>query len=534
MFFFYNEFVNERKIGDISNKIQNSQLALDKTNQARLDLIEAQNLLLQSFYKDSNIKDYYAAIDRLNTNVDSLNNFTTSNKNSVSSLKLIDSLNNSNLLFKAKIDSILQNKNILDKTKQNNLFNFSNPDFKQVISNVKVDSYIMVDSVAKKGLFSRIGDAVKGKTPVQKEKVNVLITLTIGDKTTTGNVEDQIKNIFESTQNNYITQLQKFRNNDLISNQAILFFSNTLLKLYDKTISEIYKNNVEQLKNQTSKNKKIRFGVLIAVVFLMICISIGIFVLTSFAFEYEKKLELSNKIIQKNNQFKSRIIAMISHEIRAPLHIASIYTTKIGNKIADASVSDFFKSLQFTLQSTLLLTNQILEYSKLEQKKMKLSNTSFDLTSEITGVLSSLTELVALNNNQLLVHNQLPQQLDVTTDKARIEQLFYNLICNANKFTSNGKIEVTIFAGNIVNNHYKLKVSIQDNGSGVAKEDLPFVFDNYYQGNKPQSNSHTSAGLGLNLCKEIVTLFKGSISLESIINQGATVTFTIFIPVNTI
>jgi len=195
---FYSEIINDKKVNLISNEIKKSQLALNNTNQTRKELVEAQNVLFQSMLGGNNSTNYYKSIAKLNDNVDSLNTYTKANYDLISSLKLYDTLRNSNLYSKNKIDSIITNNDILYATKNNKIFNLNEYDFKEVLKNINVDTYIMVDSVAKKGFLSRIGDAFKGEVPIQKEKVNVVITLKFGNRITNGNVERQIQNVFKA------------------------------------------------------------------------------------------------------------------------------------------------------------------------------------------------------------------------------------------------------------------------------------------------------------------------------------------------
>ena len=117
----------------------------------------------------------------------------------------------------------------------------------------------------------------------------------------------------------------------------------------------------------------------------------------------------------------------------------------------------------------------------------------------------------------------------VSSDLIKIHQLFYNIVGNANKFTEKGVIKINTTIDENVNNTLKFTVAISDTGSGISKEDLENVFESYYQGIISEKVNDIGAGLGLNLCKEIVELFEGNIKIESIINKGTTVTFSLIL-----
>ena len=98
---------------------------------------------------------------------------------------------------------------------------------------------------------------------------------------------------------------------------------------------------------------------------------------------------------------------------------------------------------------------------------------------------------------------------------------------NANKFTEDGKIEVNIETSYFNEQTLKLSVSVSDTGSGISKSDIKKIFEPYFQGVLSNEIDNLGAGLGLNLCKEIIDLFHGTISAQSTLGQGTAVSFAI-------
>ena len=131
--------------------------------------------------------------------------------------------------------------------------------------------------------------------------------------------------------------------------------------------------------------------------------------------------------------------------------------------------------------------------------------------------------------NKIKVNSNLNSDSEVYSDATKIHQLFYNIIGNANKFTTKGLIAITIDLEPISDYEMNLKVEVQDNGIGIAENDLKNIFESYYQGTVSEKVNDLGVGLGLNLCKEIVELFDGDISVESQEGKGTKITFNLIL-----
>jgi signal transduction histidine kinase len=110
-----------------------------------------------------------------------------------------------------------------------------------------------------------------------------------------------------------------------------------------------------------------------------------------------------------------------------------------------------------------------------------------------------------------------------------MHQLFYNIVGNANKFTENGLISIDIRLDEISDYEFNCNITIKDNGIGISENDLAHIFESHYQGTVSEKVNDLGIGLGLHLCKEIVTLFDGAINVESIENKGTTVVFNLIL-----
>jgi signal transduction histidine kinase len=240
---------------------------------------------------------------------------------------------------------------------------------------------------------------------------------------------------------------------------------------------------------------------------------------------YEKKLKLAYEEINKNLNFKNKILGMLSHEIRSPLKIINIFIDRINRKTKDENIADYLKTIKFTNNSLLIQANQILEYTKNQEKKVELKPIQFNLRNEIGSILRAFEPYIESKNNIFIVTNELDSKTNVFADNIKIHQIFTNILGNANKFTENGKITVDISTDFVSEEILKLKVSVTDTGAGISKSDIKKIFEPYFQGVISTEINNLGAGLGLNLCKEIIDLFHGNISAQSTLGKGTTVSF---------
>lgn len=486
--------------------------------------------------KDQGSLDNYAAsLDKVTSVLDSLQPDAHDNKLLVTLLQKKQKTLADIKLIKASIDSLINNQ--AGSRNEFPTFRFREFETKKFLDDVKTDSYVKVDSATRKGLFSRLGDAFANRMNVQKEYVNTVVTMQYKDRVSTGNVEEQLANVIAITNDYYAAEFARLknsfsnlRNNDIKLmelNSRLLSLSQGLTAEYGNANPLLQPGKQQQLADQYYTHKTVRSFTIVFLIILMFIISAILFNFTRIAFEYERQLTLAKERIGQSLDFKNRITGMISHEIRSPLSIISMYSKKAGTSVKEPELKETFRSIEFTTNSLLLLSSQILEYSKDEKHELTLKCRNTQLKEEIYQIINSMAALVETKGNTLEVTSNLQPETVVYTDAAKIHQLFYNLIGNANKFTENGKIKITITLDTISGYEMNLKVVISDNGMGIAQEDLNNIFDSYYQGTVSGKVNDLGVGLGLNICKEIAGLFDGGISIESKEGEGTTVTFNL-------
>ncbi len=241
----------------------------------------------------------------------------------------------------------------------------------------------------------------------------------------------------------------------------------------------------------------------------------------------EEKLRIQKKleILEELNNMKSEFVSAVSHELRTPLAIIKqlvllIYDETIG-PISDKQKEVLVK-VRHNIERLKLIIDQLLDMSRLERKRLILHYSLVNLNDLLTESQDFFKELAKEKNITLNYH--LPKnEVIIFIDAERIIQVVTNLINNAIKFTEeNGqiKIEVKIL-------ETKIRIGVIDTGIGIAKEDLPKVFEKFVQVSKSESKEKKGIGLGLSIVKELVDRHGGEIWVESELGVGTKFYFTL-------
>lgn len=542
--FFYNEFINKKNLAFIENQLKEVHSLEKLTDNSRKELLNAQNFLQQYLTKtdEKYLNSYFKSLDRLGKNLDNINRYESKYPRLKSILKFqkTDTLGSKKL--KLLIDSTYQYS-----TKSNFRAPTSIPSLKKYEGNYNLDKYdfhvetkTISDTVKKKGLFGRLGDAISGKENVRKE--STIITVNNGKIPEAASIKADMDSIMNLVQNHYSGEIRKMqvqvigKQNDNSKFYTIfnnlLVYSNGVMNIYDFAIKDSKSDLEKEYALLNSENNKIRTNLILGAMVLMFIVSVLIMYLTRIAFVYENQLNSANKQIKENLNFKNRILGMLSHELRSPLKIIGIFIRKINKKTNDDSIKEYLKSISFTNNTLLMQANQILEYTKNQHVENHLVPVVFNLKNEVTSILNSIEPYIETRNNKFIVEENISPEIEVYSDNTKINQIFMNILANANKFTENGEIRVITKAESIDENAVALTTIISDTGVGISKSDLEKIFEPYYQGVLSEDVENLGAGLGLSLCKEIVELYSGNISIDSEQNVGTTVSFTINLNIN--
>ncbi|MDE5416776.1 ATP-binding protein [Labilibaculum sp. DW002] len=222
--------------------------------------------------------------------------------------------------------------------------------------------------------------------------------------------------------------------------------------------------------------------------------------------------------IEELNQMKFRFFTNISHEFRTPLSLIIGSVQKLLRNEVELSARAKSKCLAIERNSSIMLRliNQLMDFRKMEQDKMKLSVRLVNIIKLLKDIYSSFQEMASNKNIQFnLVVNE--EELNVWVDTDKIEKIVFNLLSNAFKFTKDGgHIELAL-----VIDEDRLTIKVKDNGMGIPKQMQEHIFERFYQGTKLVQPSYNGTGIGLSYSKGLAELHGGELRFESAEGLGS-------------
>lgn len=245
----------------------------------------------------------------------------------------------------------------------------------------------------------------------------------------------------------------------------------------------------------------------------------------------EEKDRLAKKLIELD-RMKSRFFANISHEFRTPLTLILGPLTRLFPKIRDKKMKKDLNLIQHNANHLSRLINDLLDLAKLESFKVQLLTEPQDVVHLVADCVNSFSPLAEQKRISLRFLSEVPS-LILYIDRNKIEKVFNNLLTNAVKFTpENGKIDVKIFkpsAGlGLSEGLTFVQIQVKDSGIGIPEEQLPKIFERFFQANDAATRKYGGTGIGLALVKEFVELHHGTIDVESSKDTGSI--FNIYLP----
>ena len=232
--------------------------------------------------------------------------------------------------------------------------------------------------------------------------------------------------------------------------------------------------------------------------------------------ELVKRFNKMVEELERAEQQRRNLTADIAHELRTPLHIIQGNLEGVLDKVYEATP----EHINNTLDETKLLARLVEDLQTLslaETGQLPLHPTRFllaDLTDDLT---SSFSAQAASQGLDLTVQNADPDQT-ITADYDRLNQVLTNLISNALRHTPSGG-KISIEAESIQGQERSVRIKVKDTGSGIASENLPFIFDRFWRGDKSRTN-RSNSGLGLAISKQLILAHKGTIEVESEVGKG--------------
>jgi len=239
----------------------------------------------------------------------------------------------------------------------------------------------------------------------------------------------------------------------------------------------------------------------------------------------EKELLLTKKMTEEAHKAKETFLANMSHEIRTPMTGILGIVNLLSKTNLDEQQRKFTKLINESANNLLTIVNDVLDIEKITAGKLDLESIPFKLEDKVFTTLQSFQFKAEDKNINLLLNSTLPDELVVIGDPFRLSQILNNLLGNALKFTSDGDISVTLDYSQGENNSMRIDISVQDTGIGIRPDKINDIFNPFVQASSDTTRKYGGTGLGLTICKNLVEMQGGKISVASRENYGTTFSF---------
>jgi signal transduction histidine kinase/DNA-binding response OmpR family regulator len=225
--------------------------------------------------------------------------------------------------------------------------------------------------------------------------------------------------------------------------------------------------------------------------------------------------------LQQLDQMKSRFFANISHDLRTPITLISGPAELLAEEDYVKEKSAFHKAVVTIGKNSkklLRLIDEILDLARLESKTVKLHEEVIPVVEFAQSIFDTYALEAQHKKLQFELIAEVEEQMELLVDPNRLEKIINNLLSNALKFTASGDhIQLHIFK-----EQEQVIFEVADTGRGIPAEDLPHVFERFFQSKNQDLVQTSGSGIGLSLCQDFAKLMKGSLSVNSTFGQGST------------
>lgn len=248
---------------------------------------------------------------------------------------------------------------------------------------------------------------------------------------------------------------------------------------------------------------------------------------TSLAEDAKIKAENATQIAENAVKSKQQFLSNMSHEIRTPMNAIIGFTKVVLKTNLSAKQKEYLMAIKMSGDALIVLINDILDLAKVDAGKMTFELIPFKMAASISAMLHLFETKIQEKN--LILETDYDSKIPDTLigDPVRLHQIILNLVSNAVKFTSKGKITVRVRLVDEDPEKVTVQFSVTDTGIGINPEKMETIFDNFQQASSGTSRLYGGTGLGLAIVKQLVEPQGGSIDVISKIEEGSTFSFTL-------
>ncbi|WP_051686487.1 ATP-binding protein [Vibrio pacinii] len=326
-----------------------------------------------------------------------------------------------------------------------------------------------------------------------------------------------------------------------LDNESLL--NNTLIQLdglYDRFnaylsnfVSEVQKNQMQFVlqKESLHNSQYVYLAVILVCALLMVGVISWMYLdqrRLSFNLKRQtREMEEAKSLAEQSATTKARFLANMSHEMRTPLNAIIGLSQKEYYLSSDEQTRNFTALINSSGKHLLKLINSVLDISKIEQGRAKLEIETFAISELITAAKTIFVEMTK-QQVEVLFTTDLVDDVQIKADQTKLLQVINNISYNAVKFTSQGLVEIHLS----LSEFNLISIRIKDTGIGMTEEQLDKVFDEFTQADDSITREYGGSGLGLSICRSLVQLMNGEMTVTSEPQQGTE--FIINIPVEVV
>lgn len=404
---------------------------------------------------------------------------------------------------------------------------------------VEVEEIKTEPEVKKKKLFQRIKSAILNeKVPVDTSRFRKTETtyepidngVSAYNKKQLQKIGDYYKGLLNDQKMNHARLTEKEQ--EILSlNERIFQNIKLLFKEYKSSVAlneaarkiEL-KNKAKHSLNNIDWSGKLNFVISLASYLIIIILLYKLFR------AYSKTIK-ANNLAAEQVISKSRFFTNISHEMRTPLNAIIGVSEQLKSTPLNEEQLPMSKLLDSSSSMLLSAVNEVLDFSRLEAKKLSLAKTPFRYKRILKEVVDTTRVLAGQKKLEIVLLQDDTPDLLVDGDPYRLKQIITNLTANAIKFTDKGKVSIIVEVKHSDAQNILLTIIVNDTGIGIAPANIPLIFNEFSQViDSKRQDWQIGSGLGLTISKKLVDLHKGKIFVESILGKGTT--FTVELPYN--
>lgn len=324
--------------------------------------------------------------------------------------------------------------------------------------------------------------------------------------------QDKLRNELKMREGNLQSE------NLILSGKIQLLLSNIEEEILDKSYAEIAQNQKEMEHTTLVLLWVGVLGVLLLLIF-------GWIILRDLTRQqkYRDKLENLNQENSTLLRSKTMLLATVTHDLQTPLGSILGFSGLLKKTELDTTQQQYVNNILSSSDYILNLVNDLVDFSKLENNKIKIRKTAFNPKQLVETTFDTLKQNAIDKEILLLYEVEDALDINVISDPYRIKQVLTNLVTNAIKFTQDGSVKII---GKIFDDNMVFQVS--DTGIGISEEQQQLIFEEFTQAHPDIEKQFGGTGLGLTISKRIVELLGGSVHVESELGRGSV--FSVFIP----